>query len=722
MKHLTAALVLFLFIIRSGHTQSTFMSSGGGSGRWNDPATWTLLTGSSSTGYPVAGDTATIGSSASLSVDSNAQCSALTINGGATLTLDSIASILTVSNSLSLSGSASLNLSLGLLTVTGNLSIGSPSTVTVNQGALTVIGLVLINATATAGTGLLDIEGGAFSCAGGMTITATVFPTGRSAELRINNGSVNIAGGLATITANARINFTGPGTMTLAGAISITNTASFIAGNGRVIYFGIPGSNQAVAALTYYRLVITGVGTGVKQISGAVTVTDSLTLLTDTLEINSGGSLNLSNGITLVRTAGRLLSAPMFAGSANLVYNDVGRDSTGAEMPTTTTTLQNLTIADISGIDLSANITVNNTLNLPLGPLWTDSYTLTLANPAGGTTTDPAISRINGYVMGSLIRSIGTTTGLRIFPMGAGTSQYYREFNLDFTTAPTAGGSITVMAADSAAPAQSGLPLTDGSETIVNVAPLYWEADAGNGLSGGAYTLTLTATGIPGVSDLNTLRLIKRPSTGGPWIADGVAGTNSGSTSIPVVVRTGMSGFSQFSIGSDNTNTLPVYLISFTGQTAGNNVTLRWTTAGEVNNEAFTITHSTDAIRFTDLATIPGGGSTDLPKSYSYTELTVPAGANYYRLQQTDLDGNSTYSPIISVKVGDGATPSWSLYPNPAISTLNIQSAVNAPFQLYDNNGKLIRTLVPGANEIGNLSPGLYLVRSQGKSVIFIKN
>ena len=100
--------------------------------------------------------------------------------------------------------------------------------------------------------------------------------------------------------------------------------------------------------------------------------------------------------------------------------------------------------------------------------------------------------------------------------------------------------------------------------------------------------------------------------------------------------------------------------------------------------------------------------------------------------------GDSTYSPIISVNVGSTAA-SWSLYPNPATSTVTIQSAAAtpstpsapavsiagiataAPFLLYDAQGKFLRTLAVGANDISTLVPGMYIVRSQEKTMIFMK-
>jgi hypothetical protein len=735
MKHFTLIVLLVFLFGGPGFAQAVFQSNGGGN--WSNPGSWSLISGSSSTNYPVAGDTATITATNTLTVDVNSQCSQLTVNGGSTLLLNSTTSILTISNGLIVSAVSAVDLSLGALTVTGTMSVGGASTVTVNQGVLTVVGIMSVTSPASpAGTTLLDVEGGVFSCAGGMTITATTVPAGRFAELRIGSSAVNLAGGLITVSANARINFTGPGALTLAGVISIPNTGSFIAGNGRVVYFGIPGSNQTVAPLTYYRLVITGLGTGIKEINGAVVVIDTLTLLTDTLVVNPVGSLTLDNAVTVVRTGGILLSAPVFTGVADVVYNDIQRDTTGLEMPASSAVLRNLTINDIAGIKLGSNVTVNNNLSLLQGPLVTDIYSLDITNAAGGTGTDPGVSRNNGYVIGSISRSVGTTTGLRIFPLGTGTLQAYRELDINYTTAPTAAGILTVQDLDSSASNQSGLPLTDNGETIVNIAPMYWQADATGGLTGGDYTLTLTAGGAPGVSDLNTLRIVKRPSTGGPWILDGTAGTNSGTTSAPVIVRSGMSGFSQFSFGSDGTNTLPIVLLSFAGNAAGSNVILNWTTSSEINNLYFTVEHGVDGQHFSDIATLPGSGTTVLEHAYTFTQVNAPVGANYYRLKQTDASGSYTYSAIIVCTVA--GTNLFTVFPNPATSIIIIQAAsasssgsasasgsnsslaagsasgVNTGILLFNANGQYIRPLSVGTNNVSQLPVGIYYIKSWG--------
>jgi hypothetical protein len=177
---------------------------------------------------------------------------------------------------------------------------------------------------------------------------------------------------------------------------------------------------------------------------------------------------------------------------------------------------------------LEPGVTVNNNLDLQLGPLITGEYVLTLANAAGGSGVDPGVTVTNGYVLGMLTRFIGASAGLRIFPMGID-NQDYREFDIDYTTAPTMGGQLTVWAIDTAAPAQSGLPLTDDGVTVTHIAPVYWEADAGGGLAGGQYTATLTGQGVPGVERCEYFEgLSSGHPRAGPGSSMGTDGTHGG--------------------------------------------------------------------------------------------------------------------------------------------------------------------------------------------------
>lgn len=716
MKNLQLLIVLSVLFQLHSRAQAVFQSNG--NGNWNDPSIWTLISGSSSSNYPVAGDSASIVTVDTITVITNSQCQALTIEGAGVLHLNSNSSILTVSNQLTVTGASEIIIDLGALTITGQATINGASVVTLNQGLMTVLGLMILSfPTGGAGTTLLDIEGGAFTCAGGMSIVSTTVPANRFSELRIGNSAVSIAGGLASVTANAKINFTGAGVLTLAGVISIAS-AGFTPGNGTVIYFGIPGTDQTLEALTYNNLTISGIGGGIKEINGAVTVTDTLTLLTDTLVVNSGGSLTMGNGSAIVRTAGQLASTPVFPGQVDIVYNNVTRDTTGPEMPVAEGVLRNLTINDIAGIKLGANVTVNNNVNFQNGPLLTDVYAFNIANTNGGAGADPAVQRTNGYVIGSINRSIGMLTGTRLFPLGVN-SQNYRELTLNYTTAPTAGGTLAVQHFDTSAAAQSGLPLTEGAVVISNTAPMYWQADAASGLTGGVYSLSLTAQGVTGVNDISSLRIVKRSSGGGAWILDGTAGTNTGANDAPVVLRDGMSDFSQFAFGGGSTNVLPVSLLYFSGQVSGKNVLLSWTTTGETNNSFYSVEYSKSGIDFTALGRIEAALNQSQQNEYSFTHSNVPAGTGYYRLMQTDVDGKFSYSNIISFRINNENTVK--VYPVLATTSITIAPGTATTLRLFDASGRYIRNVYAGTNDISSLATGMYYIVYKGGVAKFIR-
>lgn len=707
--------VVFLFIYLPGFSQAHFNSNTNGD--WDNPATWLLISGSSSTNYPVAGDSVIILNTHAVQVNVSSQCQSLTVKGGASLNFNIAGSGITVTNNVLITEASALNLTAGNLTITGNLTVNQASVLTQNGGVISTIGLIFITSPSAAGTTLLDVNAGLFNCVGGMTVSGTTAT--RIAEISIGASAVNVAGALTTITANAKIIFTGNGTLTLAGIITIPNAASFTAGNGRVIYVGIPGTNQTVSPLTYNRLVITGVGNGSKTISGPVVVTDTLTLLSDTLQLTGSGTLTLNNNATIVKTAGTLLAAPIFIGQADILYNNVLRDTTGFEMPVAANVLRNLFISNVSGVKLGADVTVNNQLSLQNGELFTDNFILNITNASGGITTDPAINRINGYVNGKINRSIGASTGVRIFPFGIGSIQGYREFKIEYTTAPTVTGILSVQHFNVMATAQSGLPLIDAAVTITTVAPYYWQADALSGLSGGIYNITLTAESTPGVTVFSTLRIIKRPTAGGNWILDGIAGANAGTNSAPVVVRNGMSNFSQFTIGGNSSNPLPLALLSFTGAAQNGEVLLKWETSNEINSAYFSIQRSNDGINFTEAGKVFAYSNAALINNYKYSEKNLAAGNYYYRLKITDNNGRFTLSNIVLVKLTKDARVF--VYPVLFGTEINITGISKQPIHLFNTAGQLIKTLQQGVNNVSEVRTGLYFVVTGNATVKIVK-
>lgn len=94
-------------------------------------------------------------------------------------------------------------------------------------------------------------------------------------------------------------------------------------------------------------------------------------------------------------------------------------------------------------------------------------------------------------------------------------------------------------------------------------------------------------------------------------------------------------------------SSLPVDLVLF-GSYCENDVnTIVWQTATEKNNAYFTLEKSINNSDFFPLELIPGSGSSNELKTYSCTDNQNTSVA-FYRLKQSDFDGSSTYSGIIT--------------------------------------------------------------------------
>ena len=140
---------------------------------------------------------------------------------------------------------------------------------------------------------------------------------------------------------------------------------------------------------------------------------------------------------------------------------------------------------------------------------------------------------------------------------------------------------------------------------------------------------------------------------------------------------------------------------------------ISWSTASEVNNELFTIERKMEGEGdFNAVGELPGAGMSNEIKYYNFVDMNVPAGIRaYYRVKQTDYNGEFDYSDIVMV---DMQLPmEVVVYPNPSNGAFVVQVADNSEFnaELYDLRGNLINTW----NGIGKcdaqtdgLQPGLY--------------
>ncbi|MDB3907877.1 hypothetical protein N9355_10445, partial [Crocinitomicaceae bacterium] len=95
---------------------------------------------------------------------------------------------------------------------------------------------------------------------------------------------------------------------------------------------------------------------------------------------------------------------------------------------------------------------------------------------------------------------------------------------------------------------------------------------------------------------------------------------------------------------------LPTELMSFYVQTLNNSTNqLFWKTNAEINNDHFTVEHSYDAQNWRELGTVDGAGNSSSLQQYAYVHEGVDATVNYYRIFQTDYDGQTGSYRIVSI-------------------------------------------------------------------------
>jgi hypothetical protein len=174
---------------------------------------------------------------------------------------------------------------------------------------------------------------------------------------------------------------------------------------------------------------------------------------------------------------------------------------------------------------------------------------------------------------------------------------------------------------------------------------------------------------------------------------------------------------SYYSIG---VTILPVTWLSFTVQAQNKTITLKWQTATEYNSKDFTIQHSSNGNSWSTLAILPASVNSNTIRNYSYNHQAPHIGVNYYRILQSDLDGNISYSEIKTIKY-TATQPAFMIITS-SVSNEPVQIQINAPIvlSLYNVEGKLFwtRSFNPGMLLIqkGNYSSGEYLLKGPGIS------
>lgn len=156
---------------------------------------------------------------------------------------------------------------------------------------------------------------------------------------------------------------------------------------------------------------------------------------------------------------------------------------------------------------------------------------------------------------------------------------------------------------------------------------------------------------------------------------------------------------------------LPIELSDFSVEQDGDELSFEWETESEFLNDYFTLEYSIDGLHFHEMSKIEGSMYSTENKSYTFqTPASQFEGMTYFRLKQTDINGDYSYSEIIIQNTE--AKTHLSVYPNPTTDIISISEAVSEA-KIFDISNKAMNAtkISDKSFNVSNLPQGLYFIQ-----------
>lgn len=147
---------------------------------------------------------------------------------------------------------------------------------------------------------------------------------------------------------------------------------------------------------------------------------------------------------------------------------------------------------------------------------------------------------------------------------------------------------------------------------------------------------------------------------------------------------------SQVNSGHFCNEVLPIELLSFTAETIRNQVNLQWSTATETNNDYYTIERSVDLQVWELVAQVRGAGNSNQVLHYSMTDANPLPGLNYYKLKQTDFDGQYEYFGPLPVMIEAVDELDFSVIKRPSEWIIQLQGTNDCQIEIYTLSGQKV--------------------------------
>jgi hypothetical protein len=579
----------------------------------------------------------------------------------------------------------------------------------------TLLSLALSTWTFASGNQYYVIPTGSDASAG--TSWATAFQTLRHAD------SVAVSGDVLWVAAG-----------TYTPAVSDPN-ASFTLKSGVAIYGGFAGTETALNQRDWQTNVTTLSGGGTSHTVVYALFADATAVL-DGFVISGGSSTSDGAGINL------LLSSPRLT---NLTITGNHTSANGGGLCNNT---GNPTITNCSFIGNTANYG-GGVYNYSGGvPVISDCiFRSNTATSFGGGfyNTDNTIAphdilfdsnhaTLGGGGLFETATSTSTTSMFINLTLYGNTSKYGGAIFVSGLTSSTIVNSI--MWNDTATTNGSEIYSTASSGSSTISYSLVEGGVSGSGVTGsGAYT--------DGGHNLDLDPLFTDSSSHNFTLTASSPAIDSGNNTVSTAT-TDLAGNTRISDGAVDIGAyeyqgapLAVQMTSLTAKATLGGVELRWITVTEVNNFGFSVERQDRSnSQWSDIAFVPGAGTSSSPRTYTFIDAEVTPGDYSYRIKQTDKNGSSTYSSSLEVNVGL-APKEFSLsqnYPNPFNPSTTIQyqlpQSSHVTLTVYNVLGQPIDQLVNDDENAGNyriqwnasnFSSGVYFYRLQAGNFVDVK-
>ena len=165
--------------------------------------------------------------------------------------------------------------------------------------------------------------------------------------------------------------------------------------------------------------------------------------------------------------------------------------------------------------------------------------------------------------------------------------------------------------------------------------------------------------------------------------------------------------------------TVPVRWIDFVAHYEnGGNVLLNWSATNEITDDHYDVERSIDGINFTHIGAVDAAKSAASSSSYSFEDVSAPAGKVYYRIKQVDVNGQYIFSKVIAVTT-DSRTNLWhTFYAGTSVKVVMQANMDKVNIAIHDASGKLLTQQSASNTTVGQqieiptngFAKGLYLI------------